>query len=185
MTHYPLDDFMRENAEVEIRRWLIATGQWAPGAAYPEPEAPAAPGVLSAAAIERVLTDTVVGRIGCSAGGEVYVVPVAYAYHDGAIYGCTGPGRKLQMMRENPNVCFEVDRLADLTEWQSVIAWGRFEELGGEAAEQAMHLLLGRVAALLPSERGEPGATQPASAGLVVYRIVLRERTGRFKAPAR
>ena len=35
------------------------------------------------------------------------------------------------MMRENPWVCVEVDHMDNLANWRSVIAWGRFEELGG------------------------------------------------------
>lgn len=35
------------------------------------------------------------------------------------------------MMRENPQVWFEVDDIKTMTNWQSVIAWGRFKEISG------------------------------------------------------
>ena len=36
---------------------------------------------------------------------------------------------KLNMMRENPKVCFQVEHLENMVKWQSVICWGEFEEL--------------------------------------------------------
>lgn len=83
--------------------------------------------------IERTLREQFVGRIGCHADGRTYVVPVAYAYHDNCIYGHSIEGVKIRMMRKNPNVCFEVDRIDALSRWRSVIAWGHFEELSSTA----------------------------------------------------
>ena len=33
-------------------------------------------------------------------------------------------------------VCFEVDHIRDLGNWQSVIAWGRYEELAGDVTNR-------------------------------------------------
>src|SRR5579864_8874055 len=82
--------------------------------------------------IERLLSEEFVGRLACSADGRPYVVPIAYAYHDGYIYSHTTEGLKVRMMRRNRNVCFEVDRVQDEFNWRSVVAWGTFEELRGE-----------------------------------------------------
>ena len=65
------------------------------------------------------------------------MVPIAYAYHEGTIAGHSGLGPKVEMMRENPNICFEVDRIESLGNWQSVIAWGTYEELTGRT--RTMH----------------------------------------------
>ena len=43
------------------------------------------------------------------------------------LYCHSGEGLKLQMMRANPSVCFEVDRHENLANWQSVIAQGTFD----------------------------------------------------------
>jgi nitroimidazol reductase NimA-like FMN-containing flavoprotein (pyridoxamine 5'-phosphate oxidase superfamily) len=71
-------------------------------------------GTLTDAQIDRLLHTESVGRIGCHAGGRPYVVPVTYVYDGSAIYGHTGDGMKVRMMRENPAVCFEVDRMESL-----------------------------------------------------------------------
>ncbi len=55
-----------------------------------------------------------VGRLACLADGRPYVVPITYAYADGAIYGNTIHGRKVDAMRPQPNVCFEVDERWDV-----------------------------------------------------------------------
>lgn len=134
--------------------------------------------------IERMLSQEFVGRIGCSADGRPYVVPIAYAYHGGYVYSHTTDGLKIRIMRRNPNVCFEIDRVQDETNWRSVIARGTFEELHGEAAEDAMRVILLR---FLPAKIRDAAAELPArrpgvlEKGAVVYRIRLTERTGRFQ----
>jgi nitroimidazol reductase NimA-like FMN-containing flavoprotein (pyridoxamine 5'-phosphate oxidase superfamily) len=95
--------------------------------------------------IEAFLAEQLVARIGCSDEGSLYVVPVIYAYADGAAYVLTTEGRKTRAMRANPDVCSEADRSEPSTgSWHSVIASGRYEELDGEAAEGARRLLARR-----------------------------------------
>lgn len=141
-------------------------------------------GDLSAPETEDVLRSTIVGRIGCHAFGRTYVVPITYVYDGRAVYAHTREGMKLHMMRENPHVCFEVDHMDDLANWRSVIAWGTFEELHGDRAEEAMKML---VDALEPLLQGPPGASAHPRIGTVpatLYRIVLEEKSGRFERRA-
>lgn len=103
-------------------------------------------GELSRKDIQEILRSHAIGRLGCHARGLTYVVPISYVY-DGAnaIYFHSLDGLKIQMMRENPRVCFEVDTVEDPANWQSVIAWGTFEQLTGEAAAKGLELLLTRL----------------------------------------
>jgi nitroimidazol reductase NimA-like FMN-containing flavoprotein (pyridoxamine 5'-phosphate oxidase superfamily) len=110
-------------------------------------------------------------------------VPVCYVYHDGGVYGHTIEGMKWQAMRSNPDVCFEVERVDDLTTWRSVIAWGRFEELTGADAEQGMHLLVDRLLPLLRPDGADSPPTHGGTLHAAVYRIRLDEKTGRFENP--
>ena len=98
--------------------------------------------------IEAFLGGQRIARLGCHAGGEMYVVPVIYAYGDGAVVTVTQEGRKVAMLRENPRVCVEVDEYdADgRGSWRSVIAYGSAEELAGEEIEAALALLRERFA---------------------------------------
>lgn len=142
-------------------------------------------GTLTEQQIDQVLRGEVIGRIGCSTEGRVYVVPITYAYDGTAIYGHSADGMKLRAMRANPNVCFEVEHVDNLANWQSVIAWGVFEELKGEEAEAGMRLLVDRLMPLLASETsGAPHGEQAGSSRgqhAAIYRIRLTERTGRYE----
>jgi nitroimidazol reductase NimA-like FMN-containing flavoprotein (pyridoxamine 5'-phosphate oxidase superfamily) len=100
---------------------------------------------LDDAEIEAFLREQVVGRIGCHAFGRTYVVPVIYAWDDGCVYVQTIEGRKVEMMRANPEVCFEIDEY-HAGSWRSVIVDGTYEELSGAEAEHALAVLVERFA---------------------------------------
>jgi uncharacterized protein len=181
-----IEHWEHTQAEVEIRRWLYKIGLWAPGAErygwQPQEIELAAP--LTEEQIDQVLCSEVVGHIGCHADGKTYIVPVAYAYDGQYIYGHTGDGMKLRMLRANPAVCFEVDHIESLTNWQSVIAWGQFEELHGAEANRAVHLIVERIKPLVaddePSEADAARREALEEHRPVVYRIALTECTGRY-----
>ena len=124
---------------------------------------------LSRDEIDELLREQFVGRIGCRDDGEVYVVPIIYAYDGDAFYVASVEGRKVRAMRTEPRVCFEVDRYA-AGSWQSAIVYGRYEELLGDDAERALDLL----AARFNRER-----TRAAGPGTVCFRIVVETVTGR------
>jgi uncharacterized protein len=146
-------------------------------------------GKLDESQIEELLRTSLVGRLGCHADGRTYVVPITYAYEDGAIIGHSTDGLKLRMMRKNPSVCFEVDKMDDLSTWRSVIAWGRFEELIGNDADRAMARLVARLAphaataGALQTPKDLTHQNRARAEGLpaVIYRIRLTEKTGRFE----
>ena len=141
---------------------------------------------LPDAEIERLLSEEFVGRLACANDGRPYVVPIAYAYHGGCVYSHTTEGTKIRMMRRNRNVCFEVDRVQDEFNWRSVIAQGTFEELHGEAAEEAMRVILLKFLTARVRDASELPASRPGvlDEGAVVYRIRLTERSGRFQQTA-
>jgi len=74
--------------------------------------------------IDHVLNTQFIGRIGCSMKNKMYVVPVTYVFHEGHIYVHSKEGLKIKMMRDNPEVCFQVDKIENMTNWRSVILWG-------------------------------------------------------------
>jgi hypothetical protein len=135
---------------------------------------------MSSSEIENTLKEETVGRIGMSSQGRTYVMPVNFVYHNNAIYGYTTEGTKTDIMRHNPKVCFEVDHSESLDHWKSVMAWGNYEELQGEEAENAIILLLRRLSPTL--NLAELPATQRlTSFGPVIYRIRIMEATGRIE----
>ena len=145
-------------------------------------------GKLSELQIERFLQSQIVGRIGCHGNGETYVVPISYAYDGTYIYARTYEGKKLDMMREEPRICFEVDTLRDLSEWKSVIGWGEFEELKDpDERKHALQILMDRNLPILSSVTMHLSADWPFHSDDtdytdgVVFRIKLVDKTGRFE----
>lgn len=146
---------------------------------------------LDAPGIEKVLNGQIFGRIGCHADGVTYVVPISYAYDGRYVYAHSREGMKISMMRQNPDVCFEVDTMQDMANWQSVIAWGKFEELKDRhTRDRALEFLVSRVLPIVSSETTHLSKTWPfPSIDLneidgVVFRIELSRKTGRFETNA-
>jgi nitroimidazol reductase NimA-like FMN-containing flavoprotein (pyridoxamine 5'-phosphate oxidase superfamily) len=132
-------------------------------------------GIMSPEEIESMLRSAQVGRIGCSSNDHPYVVPINYAYDGEFVYGFSTLGRKVTVMREQPSVCFDVDEIAESSTWRCVIVEGQYEELTGESCRQAAMQRLAR----------DSGATVPrsldASRNIVVFRIRVTEKSGRFE----
>lgn len=133
--------------------------------------------------IDHMLTSQFFGRIGCAGEGRVLIVPVGYYYDGHSIYGLTREGTKVQLLRQNPAVCFEIDEVVDANHWRSVVVEGTFEELKDYALEDALYLLKNRKIPVFADERmGYPGVAAPPdriAVYPVVYRIHINHKTGR------
>ena len=133
--------------------------------------------VLPAEGIEELLRTAIVGRIACCGHGSVgdgrpYLVPLAYGYDGKAIYAHSGPGRKLDLMRTEPRVTFEVDEAQASDRWRSVIAEGTFEEIDDpQERTAALAVIYG------------PAGTPDLGTQTVVFRIRLTSRSSRFETP--
>jgi nitroimidazol reductase NimA-like FMN-containing flavoprotein (pyridoxamine 5'-phosphate oxidase superfamily) len=147
-------------------------------------------GELNTEMLEELLKTQLLGRIGCHADGITYIVPVHYVYEPPYLYASSARGMKIDLMKKNPEVCFEVDRIENFFNWQSVICWGTFEEITEiHAVEQAMQKLINRIEPYLAkAEDAHPshGVADNAheigtTRELVLYRIKLTKKTGRFE----
>lgn len=149
-------------------------------------------GELNENEIEAVLKSQVIGRIGCHANGITYIVPVNYVYEGTHILAHSGNGMKIEMLRDNPEVCFEVDHITSILNWECVIAWGAFEEITGfREQQQAMEKLANRISPFLTTESSHPShgiTTSESDIGdsveLVLYKIIFSKKTGRFEKTA-
>ena len=128
--------------------------------------------------IDAFLREQVVGRIGCHLDGRTYVVPVIYAWDGEAAYVQSIEGRKVEMMRANPAVCFEVDEY-DAGSWRSVIVEGVYEELEGDAAQAALALLVERFAGRRRRSDAADSGDRAAGRTPVAFRIRAERVTGR------
>jgi uncharacterized protein len=145
-------------------------------------------GKLDPTQIEEFLASQMLGRIGCHYNDLTYVVPISYTYSGKYVYAISFEGMKIDMMRKNPKVCFQVDVLSDMLNWKCVIAWGVFEELLEESdRKEGLSILTNRSLPLISSVVSHHQPTwpfiekDPEKIAGVVFRIHLTEKTGRYE----
>jgi nitroimidazol reductase NimA-like FMN-containing flavoprotein (pyridoxamine 5'-phosphate oxidase superfamily) len=148
-------------------------------------------GELKEDEIIEMLENNTFGRLGCNDGKKTYVVPITYFFRGDHLLCYSRDGLKIEMMRKNPSVCFEVDDVEDYSNWRCIIAWGTYQEIKGEkdieeATELFSEILLNMKASQtsLPPEatrEEEHRVQKPAYYKTIIYRINLTEITGRFE----
>jgi nitroimidazol reductase NimA-like FMN-containing flavoprotein (pyridoxamine 5'-phosphate oxidase superfamily) len=148
-------------------------------------------GTLSDAKIDDVLTTEIFGHLGCIDNGKPYVVPMAFVFQENVLYGQTTEGKKIEMLRKNPKVCFQVERHKD-GKWQSVMCHGTFEELDFKDITRsdqlvAIELLTKRIASIQKNvgvqvpysyEKGTTPLTLNGKQS-TLFRILIEEKSGR------
>ncbi len=86
--------------------------------------------------IESILSQTRICRIGFSQNNKPYIVPMNFGYKDGYLFfHCAQEGMKIDIIKQNNNVCFEVDINHEITDtgipcdwstrYSSVIGFGK------------------------------------------------------------
>lgn len=145
-------------------------------------------GKLNDSQIDNILNSQAIGRLACTDGNQPYIVPVTFRYDGKHIYGQTNEGMKLDILRKNPNVCFEVDWMTDMRNWQSVLVYGQFEELDEIETEKARKIFFDRMFPLMTSDtvhahEHDVTTTVADSTRIkyLMYRIKIKNITGRFE----
>lgn len=138
--------------------------------------------------MEKVLKENVIGRLGCQREGKMYILPLSYAYDGKYIYAHSLEGLKISIMRTNPTVCFQVDTMKDMADWESVLLWGTFEELASQEDKKvAVQNLMNRKLPLVSSETVKLSPEWPFHTGDystisgIFFRINITEKTGRYE----
>lgn len=145
-------------------------------------------GTLNTEEIETLLHKQLLGRIGCHIDNTTYIVPISYAYDGEFVYALTREGLKINIMRQNRQVCFEVEDIPDLGNWKTVICWGEYEELPNRAERhQALLLLHDRQLPHVTSATTKLSPTWPFRPDNIdtikgiVFRIRLGKKTGKYE----
>ncbi len=81
--------------------------------------------ITDVATLEEILSIATVCRLGLCEGNQPYVVPLCFGYKDNALYfHCASQGKKLDILRKNDNVCFEVDIDQQIVKSDQACNWG-------------------------------------------------------------
>lgn len=147
-------------------------------------------GELNEQQINNVLSSQIFGRVACCSNAHPYIVPVTYAFDGKQIYAQSFEGTKIDLMRLNPNVCFQVDITNDMYNWQSVHVYGQFKELSGAESARARSTLFSNIMPMLTGssihghehEEGPGHEIEDRSmVKPIMFTIVINEKTGRFE----
>jgi hypothetical protein len=89
--------------------------------------------ILDPNIIEAILSKNNIVRIAMIDGNEPYIVPLNYGYKDNALYiHCAKEGRKIDILKNNPRVCFEIEGKTELKTRPKACDWTlKFESLIG------------------------------------------------------
>jgi hypothetical protein len=146
--------------------------------------------ILSDLDIDELLQQQYIGRLACQQDGHLYVLPISYAYKNNCLYMHSFEGKKISMMRNNPNVCFEVDDIQDIANWKSAIVWGIFEELTDTKLRlEGLTILISRSLPIINTSvtsHLEDNWPFPLDENLddiegCVFRIQIHQKTGRYR----
>ncbi len=75
--------------------------------------------------VSEILSKSSVCRLGLVEDGEAYIVPVNYAFKDGTIYIHSAvEGRKIDILKRNPMVTFEIELLSETVRSEVACRWG-------------------------------------------------------------
>lgn len=138
----------------------------------------------------KILSKTCVGTLSLSGGEYPYAVPLNFGFSeiDGKFkvyFHCAGEGKKFELLRSNPKVCFEVHTMEKITgegesacvyscAYESVIGFGCARELKSheekkEALIKIMENCTGR----------EFDFNEDQTRGVTVFEIAFAEVTGK------
>lgn len=146
-------------------------------------------GHLSDSQIDQVLQRQFVGRIACALENVPYIIPVSYAYDGKCIYCHSQQGKKIEWMRKNPQVCFEVEEMDNLANWRSVVIEGTFEELNAAGEKNhALHILKEKFSPVAAGETAKelhlgpkPPLVVEKRTQAILFKINLTGKAGRFE----
>jgi len=143
--------------------------------------------------IKEILSTQKVCHLAMCVDRQPYVIPMLYAYEDNVLYfHCAEVGQKLDMLRQNPNVCFEIlsinsedivknsDKPCDWGwEYESVIGYGQAEIIDDRDVKiKAYNLFVDKLKPAGYVHREEL-YTEKKIKGTFIIRVTIESMTGK------
>src|SRR5690606_5079681 len=119
-------------------------------------------------------------------------LPITYYYDKGNNYivSTSAEGHKIDCLRENKLASLNVSMIRSVDDWSSVLVHGEYEELKGIDAKYHLHQFVQGIKGII-AEKGESdlkfigdfSSSIRPDAIAVVYRIRIKEMTGKYRVP--
>lgn len=136
--------------------------------------------------IEEIINKAKICRIAFSTDDMPYIVPLNYGYGNKIVYFHSAcGGKKLDMIKKNPNVCLQFDTDISIvktenichwsTKYKSVIAFGKASLVKNENEKQlALNLLISHL-----NTEHDPTYIFPVNPNLCIVKVELNQITGK------
>jgi nitroimidazol reductase NimA-like FMN-containing flavoprotein (pyridoxamine 5'-phosphate oxidase superfamily) len=136
-----------------------------------------------------MLSSQMIGRIACCDLQKPYIVPIAYAYDGKDIYYQTTVGKKLDSCAKTQIFVFKLIFSNSITNWQSIIIYGKFEELSQKETESAREFLVNKIMPLMTNskihgyehwEAREQHLDDSHRVKPIIFRLKIEEISGKY-----
>ncbi len=141
--------------------------------------------VTERAALEQILWQGQFCQLAIPDQPLPYLVPMNYGYRDGVLYfHCANHGRKIDLLRHNPQVSFCVVADPGVVAGEQACNWGaRFRSVSGHGRVEFVEQESDKIIALrtLMAQYSDEEFTFPSEqiAATMVFRLVIDEMTGK------
>ncbi|MBC8439806.1 MAG: pyridoxamine 5'-phosphate oxidase family protein [Deltaproteobacteria bacterium] len=135
--------------------------------------------------IEIILKQSHVCRLAMVDEDKPYLIPMNFGYSDGCLFfHCAKQGRKIDLLKKNPNICFEVDELIRLKKASLACDWGiDFKSVIGSGKAQFLEDSDEKIQALniIMSQYSDRSFEYPDEMleKTLVIKVVIDEMTGK------
>lgn len=132
------------------------------------------------------------GYLAFTGHSSPYVLPITYYYDqkNNYIISTSAEGHKINCLRESKLVSLNVSMIRSVNDWSSVLVHGEYEELKGIDAKYHLHQFIQGIKAIHTEiEKGDMKFIGDFSSSIkpdaiaVVYRIRIKEMTGKYRVP--
>ncbi len=136
--------------------------------------------------LEEILWNAIICRMAMMDGDRPYIIPFNYGYSDGCLFIHSAPeGKKIDLLKQNPEVCFEVEDKMEITKgeracdwstrYRSVVGYANAEILSDEASkQQGLEVIM--------AQNGAPELVEFNSKNLgrmVILKLTISSMTGK------
>lgn len=131
--------------------------------------------------IEEIIHRANICRLALCEGGRPYIVPLCFGYEGGKLYfHSASQGRKLEILKNNRNVCFEMDVDQELVSEEIPCKWGfRYRSVVGfgkasfirdpESKREALRIIMGNYS------EGVFGFAESEVAGITMIKVDIED----------
>ena len=141
--------------------------------------------ILDKPTLEKIISESIVCRIGLSDGNKPYIVPVCFGYEEGIFYFHSAlEGRKIGILKNNNQVCLQFETNLEVKsgttacEWsmkyKSVIAFGKavlIEEI--EEKKKALQIIMNQYT------EGSFTFSEESVRKTAVFKVLIEKMTGK------